>query len=56
MRRVSVQTWNVAGNPPPADLDLENWIDVSEPADIYVFGYVFNNTLPYNLVFVIVPS
>lgn len=40
-----MHTWNVAGKPPPDDLDLEDWIDVSNPADIYVFGYVYR-TLP----------
>lgn len=40
VNRVGVHTWNVAGKPPPDDLDLEDWIDVSDPADIYVFGFV----------------
>ena len=39
--RVAVHTWNVAGKPPPQDLDLVEWIGDSQPADIYVFGYVF---------------
>lgn len=51
MNRVGVHTWNVAGKPPPDDLDLEDWIDVSDPADIYVFGYVFK-TLPISINFI----
>lgn len=35
---VAVHTWNVAGKPPPDDLDLEEWIGNSQPADVYVFG------------------
>jgi hypothetical protein len=35
---VTVNSWNVAGKPPPQDLDLEEWINDSQPADIYVFG------------------
>jgi hypothetical protein len=38
MSRVSVGTWNVGGKPPPDDLDLQDWLDTCEPADIYVFG------------------
>ncbi|KAG0569588.1 hypothetical protein KC19_6G101000 [Ceratodon purpureus] len=44
--RVAVQTWNVAGKPPPDDLDLEGWIDMSHAADIYVFG--FQEVVPLN--------
>ncbi|KAK6938233.1 hypothetical protein RJ641_031741, partial [Dillenia turbinata] len=36
--RVCVGTWNVGGKLPPDDLDIEDWIDVNEPADIYVLG------------------
>ncbi|XP_048226836.1 type IV inositol polyphosphate 5-phosphatase 3 isoform X2 [Ricinus communis] len=36
--RVSVGTWNVGGKLPPDDLDIDDWIDTNEPADIYVFG------------------
>lgn len=36
--RIDVHTWNVAGKPPPDDLDLDGWINTSNPADIYVFG------------------
>eukprot|EP01018_Ginkgo_biloba_P005213 Gb_05144 [translate_table: standard] len=37
--RVFVGTWNVAGITPPDDLDLENWLNPSEPSDIYVLGF-----------------
>ncbi|KAK3001567.1 hypothetical protein RJ639_021237 [Escallonia herrerae] len=36
--RVSVGTWNVGGKLPPDDLDIEDWLDISKPADIYVIG------------------
>lgn len=36
--RVCVGTWNVAGRFPPEDLELDSWLDVNEPADIYVIG------------------
>lgn len=31
-------TWNVAGRHPPADLNIKDWLDMGEPADIYVLG------------------
>ncbi|GLU16475.1 hypothetical protein SLE2022_329080 [Rubroshorea leprosula] len=36
--RVCVGTWNVGGEVPPDDLDIDDWIDINEPADIYVIG------------------
>ena len=36
--RVCVGTWNVAGKVPPQDLDIQEWLDMKEPADIYVLG------------------
>ncbi|OAY23646.1 type IV inositol polyphosphate 5-phosphatase 3 isoform X2 [Manihot esculenta] len=36
--RICVGTWNVGGKLPPDDLDIDDWIDTDEPADIYVFG------------------
>ncbi|XP_021902424.1 type IV inositol polyphosphate 5-phosphatase 3 isoform X2 [Carica papaya] len=36
--RIRVGTWNVGGRAPPDDLDIDDWIDVNEPADIYVLG------------------
>ncbi|MBA0585474.1 hypothetical protein Gorai_016250, partial [Gossypium raimondii] len=36
--RICVGTWNVGGKVPPDDLDIDDWIDTHEPADIYVLG------------------
>ncbi|CAA0830120.1 DNAse I-like superfamily protein [Striga hermonthica] len=36
--RVCAATWNVGGRVPPDDLDLDGWLDIDEPADIYVIG------------------
>ncbi|XP_019084042.1 PREDICTED: type I inositol polyphosphate 5-phosphatase 1-like [Camelina sativa] len=36
--RICVGTWNVGGRVPPADLDIDGWVDTIEPADIYVLG------------------
>ncbi|KAF9603986.1 hypothetical protein IFM89_039340 [Coptis chinensis] len=43
---ISVGTWNVGGEPPPDDLDIRDWLDVDEPADIYVLG--FQEVVPLN--------
>uniref|UniRef100_A0A166G8D7 Inositol polyphosphate-related phosphatase domain-containing protein n=1 Tax=Daucus carota subsp. sativus TaxID=79200 RepID=A0A166G8D7_DAUCS len=40
--RVHACTWNVGGELPPDDLDIEEWLNVREPADIYVIGQVLN--------------
>ncbi|KAJ8479604.1 hypothetical protein OPV22_023331 [Ensete ventricosum] len=36
--RVCVGTWNVGGQHPPEDLDIVEWLDTEEPADIYALG------------------
>ncbi|KAK9110557.1 hypothetical protein Sjap_018617 [Stephania japonica] len=36
--RICVGTWNVGGKVPPEDLDIDDWLDVDEPADMYVIG------------------
>ncbi|CAF2098758.1 hypothetical protein BRARA_E01933 [Brassica rapa] len=36
--RICAGTWNVGGTVPPADLDIDGWLDTLEPADIYVLG------------------
>ncbi|XVE55097.1 hypothetical protein DITRI_Ditri03aG0133500 [Diplodiscus trichospermus] len=36
--RICIGTWNVGGKVPPEDLDIDDWIDINEPADIYMFG------------------
>jgi len=37
---IFVATWNVAGRSPPEDLNLDEWLHSSAPADIYVLGCV----------------
>ncbi|KAH7445503.1 hypothetical protein KP509_01G012000 [Ceratopteris richardii] len=37
--RIAVCTWNVAGRVPPPNLDIDDWVDMGEPADIYVIGF-----------------
>ncbi|GAB4845186.1 Type I inositol 1,4,5-trisphosphate 5-phosphatase [Ancistrocladus abbreviatus] len=36
--RICVGTWNVAGKVPSDELDIEEWLDTSQPADVYVLG------------------
>ncbi|CAA7403019.1 unnamed protein product [Spirodela intermedia] len=36
--RVCVGTWNVGGKLPSEDLDIKEWLNMEEPADIYVLG------------------
>ncbi|XP_061345145.1 type IV inositol polyphosphate 5-phosphatase 3 isoform X2 [Gastrolobium bilobum] len=36
--RVCVGTWNVGGKLPHDELDIDDWIGINEPADIYVLG------------------
>ncbi|GMJ09102.1 CVP2 like 1 [Hibiscus trionum] len=44
--RIFVATWNVAGKSPPNNLNLEDWLHTSPPADIYVLG--FQEIVPLN--------
>ncbi|XP_015085915.1 type I inositol polyphosphate 5-phosphatase 2-like [Solanum pennellii] len=44
--RVTVGTWNVAGRLPDEDLDIDEWICMQEPADIYILG--FQEVVPLN--------
>ncbi|XP_047329717.1 type I inositol polyphosphate 5-phosphatase 4 isoform X2 [Impatiens glandulifera] len=44
--RVFVATWNVAGKSPPSNLNLDDWLHASPPADIYVLG--FQEIVPLN--------
>ncbi|CAL4909302.1 unnamed protein product [Urochloa decumbens] len=37
--RISAGTWNVGSICPPRDLDVQEWLDADEPADIYVLGF-----------------
>ena len=36
--RVTVGTWNVAGRTPLEDLEIDEWLRMTEPADMYVLG------------------
>ncbi|PON96275.1 Deoxyribonuclease I [Trema orientale] len=36
--RICVGTWNVGGKLPTDDLDIDEWLDTNDPADIYVLG------------------
>jgi len=45
--RIFVGTWNVGGRVPPADLDIQEWLAMEEPADIYVLG--FQEIVPLNV-------
>ncbi|KAK4365942.1 hypothetical protein RND71_013822 [Anisodus tanguticus] len=44
--RVFVSTWNVGGESPPSNLNLDEWLHSSPPADIYVIG--FQEIVPLN--------
>ncbi|XP_042417913.1 type I inositol polyphosphate 5-phosphatase 2-like isoform X1 [Zingiber officinale] len=44
--RVMIGTWNVAGRTPLEDLQLDEWLDTQEPADLYVLG--FQEVVPLN--------
>ncbi|CAL9750622.1 unnamed protein product [Musa acuminata subsp. burmannicoides] len=44
--RVMIGTWNVAGRLPLQDLELEEWLDTDQPADMYVLG--FQEVVPLN--------
>ncbi|KAK4434131.1 Type IV inositol polyphosphate 5-phosphatase 3 [Sesamum alatum] len=36
--RICAATWNVGGRVPPDDLDLDDWLNIDDPADVYVIG------------------
>lgn len=44
--RVTIGTWNVAGRLPDDDLELDEWVSMNAPADIYVLG--FQEVVPLN--------
>ncbi|KAF6149482.1 hypothetical protein GIB67_011383 [Kingdonia uniflora] len=44
--RICVGTWNVGGKLPPDDLDIKSWLEIDQPADIYVLG--FQEIVPLN--------
>lgn len=33
-------TWNADGKYPSSDMNLDDWLHVAPPTDIYVLGYV----------------
>ncbi|CAJ2635158.1 unnamed protein product [Trifolium pratense] len=37
--RVTIGTWNVAGIVPCNDLEIEGWLCIQEPSDIYIIGF-----------------
>lgn len=43
MFRIFVGTWNVAGRSPVGSLavDMDEWLNLKNAADIYVLGYEF---------------
>ncbi|XP_071711241.1 type IV inositol polyphosphate 5-phosphatase 3-like [Rutidosis leptorrhynchoides] len=44
--KVSVSTWNVGGKLPPKGLNIDELLDIDNPADIYVIG--FQEIIPLN--------
>ncbi|KAF8412822.1 hypothetical protein HHK36_000793 [Tetracentron sinense] len=44
--RITIGTWNVAGRLPYVDLDIEEWLCMTEPADMYILG--FQEVVPLN--------
>ncbi|CAI9095472.1 OLC1v1031430C4 [Oldenlandia corymbosa var. corymbosa] len=44
--RVTVGTWNVAGRLPSEDLEIDEWLSVQEPSDVYILG--FQEVVPLN--------
>ncbi|XP_074264709.1 type I inositol polyphosphate 5-phosphatase 2-like [Silene latifolia] len=44
--RVTIASWNVAGRHPSEGLDIDDWLCMQEPADIYIIG--FQEIVPLN--------
>ncbi|KAK4489190.1 hypothetical protein RD792_004984 [Penstemon davidsonii] len=44
--RVTIGTWNVAGRLPTDNLDIDEWLCMQEPSDIYILG--FQEVVPLN--------
>ncbi|XP_022892762.1 type I inositol polyphosphate 5-phosphatase 2-like isoform X1 [Olea europaea var. sylvestris] len=44
--RVMIGTWNVAGRLPFDDLEIDEWLCMQEPADVYILG--FQEVVPLN--------
>ncbi|XP_076881437.1 type I inositol polyphosphate 5-phosphatase 2-like [Bidens hawaiensis] len=37
--RITIGTWNVAGRIPDEDLEIDEWLCMDQPADIYILGF-----------------
>ncbi|EPS63949.1 inositol-1,4,5-triphosphate-5-phosphatase, partial [Genlisea aurea] len=46
--RVCATTWNVGGRVPPDDIELREWLQTEDPADVYVIG--LQEIIPLNAV------
>ncbi|KAF5200332.1 Type i inositol polyphosphate 5-phosphatase [Thalictrum thalictroides] len=44
--RVMIGSWNVAGRLPNEDLEIDDWLCLNEPADMYILG--FQEVVPLN--------
>ncbi|KAH9624984.1 hypothetical protein KSS87_012325 [Heliosperma pusillum] len=44
--QVTIASWNVAGRHPSEGLDIDDWLCMQEPADIYILG--FQEIVPLN--------
>ncbi|KAL3619404.1 hypothetical protein CASFOL_036974 [Castilleja foliolosa] len=44
--RVTIGTWNVAGRLPDDNLEIDEWLCMQEPADMYILG--FQEVVPLN--------
>ncbi|XP_017247563.1 type IV inositol polyphosphate 5-phosphatase 3 isoform X2 [Daucus carota subsp. sativus] len=44
--KIRAGTWNVGGKLPPDHLEIEDWLNISDPADMYVIG--FQEIIPLN--------
>ncbi|XP_052620655.1 type I inositol polyphosphate 5-phosphatase 2-like isoform X2 [Lactuca sativa] len=44
--RLMIGTWNVAGRLPPDGLDVDDWLSMHQPADVYILG--FQEVVPLN--------
>ncbi|XAR54844.1 Inositol-polyphosphate 5-phosphatase [Bertholletia excelsa] len=44
--RVAIYTWNVAGKLPYDDLEIDEWLCMKRPADVYILG--FQEVVPLN--------
>ncbi|CAI9290614.1 unnamed protein product [Lactuca saligna] len=44
--RLMIGTWNVAGKLPPDGLDIDDWLSMHQPADVYILG--FQEVVPLN--------